>query len=144
MLRLFRMSQSGRTDNGQNNNDNNKENQENNNDNNNNNNNEDEMSAAAASSTSPEEQGDDGTTGTGDLLLPRRIFCPSDSTTSTPSSISTASRIDLTTDVDLNQPKQSASNRRQVAAEDHPDQPYMDCATPLQDVNLYHAKEEKD
>ena len=139
------MSQSGRTDNGQSNNDNNKENQENNNDNNNNNNNnEDEMSAAAASSTSPEEQGDDGTTGTGDLLLPRRIFCPSDSTTSTPSSISTASRIDLTTDVDLNQPKQSASNRRQVAAEDHPDQPYMDCATPLQDVNLFHVKEEKE
>ena len=51
------------------------------------------MSAAAAASTLPEEQeGDDGTTDNGDLLLPRRIFCPSDM--SMPSSISTAPRID--------------------------------------------------
>ena len=89
------MSQSGRTDDGQSNKDNNKENQESNSDNNNN---EDEMLAAAASSTSPEEQGDDGTTGTGDLLLPRRIFCPSN--ISTPSSMCMAPRIDLTLEVD--------------------------------------------
>ena len=98
--------------------------------------------AAAAALTSPAEQqeGDDGTKDTGDLLLPHRIFCPSD--ISTPSSISTALRIDSTLDVDLHQPRQSARVHRQIAED--PNQPYMDCATPLQDVNLYHAKEEKD
>ena len=67
MLRLFQMTRSSGTDNGQSCNEDNKENQGNKD-----NNNKDEMSEAAAS-TSPEEQGDDGTTtDTGDPLLQYR------------------------------------------------------------------------
>jgi hypothetical protein len=104
------------------------------------NNKENEMSGAsdptelASSLSNPEEQGDDGTADTGDPLLPRQIFCPSDA--STPSSTSTAPTINP------HQPKQSATTVRDKVAED-PNQPYMDCASPLLDVNLLHVKQEE-
>ena len=105
------------------------------------NNKENEMSAAsdpkelASSPSNPEEEGDDGAADTGDPLLPRQIFCPSDA--SMPSSTSAAPRIDP------HQPKRSATTVRDKVAED-PNQPCMDCASPLLDVNLLHVKQEEE
>ena len=135
MLRsLFQMT-AGSNSNGRiDSDDNNKENQSDDN------NNENEMSTAsdpkelASSLSNPEEQGDDdGTTDTGDPLLPRQIFCPSDA--SMPSSTPTAPRMDL------HQPRQSATVRGEVAED--PNQPYMNCTSALIDVNLLHVKQEE-
>jgi hypothetical protein len=96
--------------------------------------------ASTASLLSPaEERGDDGTsTATGDPLLPRQIFCPSD--VSTPSSIATATpRIDSNANVlDL------LNEARHSAVLDDPNQPYLECSRPIAGVNLSHIKEEEE
>ena len=111
MLHLFRMTQSGRNSNGQICSKDYKEDQSNDK------NKVSKISADAASDQkelrSPEEQGDDGTTDTRDPLLRCRIFRSSG--ISMPSSIYTAPRIDSgAIDVDLHQPRQSATVHGQV------------------------------
>jgi hypothetical protein len=90
--------------------------------------------------TSAALQGDDGTANPGDPLLPRQIFCPSN--ISTPSSISALSMIDLTVDIDLHQPRQSATVHDQIAEDTN--QSHMSCSVLLHDANLCHVKRDKE
>jgi hypothetical protein len=140
MLRLFGMTASSKNSNG------NKENnggEDNNKENN--------MSASASdpkeltallSSPMEEEGGDDSPTGPEDPLLPRRIFCPTASDMSTPSSISTTPRIDSTIHhVDL---VPQARRQESAVIDEDPNHPYMNSSMLLQDVNLYHVKQEQE
>jgi hypothetical protein len=139
MLRLFGMTTSSKNSNGDKENnggeDNNKENN---------------RSASAsdpkeltASLSSPmeEEEGDDSRTGPEDPLLPRRIFCPTASDMSTPSSISAAPRIDSTVHhIDL----VPQARRQESAVIEDPNHPCINSSMLVEDVNLCHVKQERE
>jgi hypothetical protein len=89
------------------------------------------------SSVSPEESGnDDGTTVSEDPLMPHQISYGSNMRT--PSSISTASGLNLTLNVRVS----TAPPRSDLTI--HPNQPYLECSKPMAEVNLFHLKEEGD
>jgi hypothetical protein len=135
MLRLLGMTKAS-SNNGQMRSDNN-DNKENKDDKENNNMSPPEV--LATSSPSPEEEpsqdqeGDDDTTGLlQHQLLPSHIFCETNVTsTPSPSSISSVSRIDSTVE-----------SKQSTVLED-PHQPYLECSRPLNGVNLSHVKQEE-